>query len=312
MARKTIITCAVTGGAPLGKNPAIPVTPAQIAQSGIEAAKAGAAILHIHVRDPDTGERSMDPALYRETIARIRDSGVDVVINLTTGPGGGYVPSTENPAVAGPGTMFVTPEERVRHVVELRPEICSLDLGTLWLRNYALINPPDHVAEMARLAYEAGVVPELEIFDTGDLILGRDLLDRGALKRPLFYQFALGARYGAPATPAMIDTLRRMIPDDAPWSAFGIGPLANPIVAQSFLMGGHCRVGLEDNLYMDRGVFASSNAQLVERAVQILDLLGGNAATPQEARNILGLREPSNVPPVPVPVSAGSQKGFKP
>lgn len=286
---KTILTCAVTGGAPRGKNPALPVTPAEIADSGIEAAKAGASILHIHVRDPETGAPSMELELYRETVERIRDSGVDVLINLTTGPGAAFHPGVEKPSVGGPGTNFVTPAERARHVVALKPDICSLDLGTLWMRNRVLINAPHHVEEIARLAYDAGVLPELEIFDTGDLVLGQELIGKSVLKRPLLYQFALGVRYGAPANAKAIELMRSMIPDDACWAAFGIGPLSNPMVAQAFLLGGHCRVGMEDNLYLDRGVFAPSNAALVERAIRILELLGANMASADEARAILGL-----------------------
>lgn len=291
MAKRTIITCALTGGAPLGKNPAIPITPAQIAQAGIEAAKAGAAVLHIHVRDPNTGAPSMALELYRETVERIRDSGVDVVLNLTTGPGAGFVPGKEDPSVAGPGTDFVPPLERIRHVLELKPEICSLDIGTVWLRTRAWINSPEHVSRMAQWAYEAGVVPELEIFDTGGLVLALELLDKDILKRPLFFQFALGVRYGAPASAASIELMRGMIPADAPWSAFGVGPMANAMVAQSFLSGGHCRVGLEDNLYLSRGVFAQSNAALVEQAVQLIALLNGEPATPAQARQMLDLRK---------------------
>jgi len=180
---KTIISCALTGGAPRGKNPNIPITPSQIAAAGVEAASAGASVLHIHVRDPQTGAPSMELDLYRETVERIRESGTDVLINLTTGPGAAFHPGEADPSVAGPGTNFVGPVERTRHVAALRPDICSLDLGTLWLRNRAWINPPAHLAEMASIAYDAGALPEIEIFDTGDLLLAVKRRSKGTPDR---------------------------------------------------------------------------------------------------------------------------------
>jgi uncharacterized protein (DUF849 family) len=287
---KTILTCAVTGGAPIsGNNPAVPVTPAQIAQQSIDAAKAGAAVVHIHVRDPATGRSSMDLELYSEVVERIRNSGVDVVINLTTGTGAMFVPGKEDPAVAGPGTEYRLPEVRARHVVALKPDICSLDLCTMWFRTRAFINSPDHVTEIARLARQAGVLPELEVFDSGDIALAKQLIGDDVIAAPAFFQIVLGVSYGAAATPQTMIYLRDLLPPGSKWAAFGIGPQAFPMLAQALLLGGHVRIGLEDNYYLERGVKALHNAALVEKAVTIMRSLGAEPATAAEAREILGI-----------------------
>jgi 3-dehydrocarnitine:acetyl-CoA trimethylamine transferase len=287
---KTILTCAVTGGAPIsGNNPAVPVTPAQIAQQSIDAAKAGAAVVHIHVRDPATGRSSMDLELYREVVERIRDSSVDVVINLTTGTGAMFVPGKEDPAVAGPGTEYRLPEVRARHVVALKPDMCSLDLCTMWFRTRAFINSPDHVTEIARMARQAGVLPELEVFDSGDIALAKQLIGNDVIAAPAFFQIVLGVSYGAAATPQTMIYLRDLLPPGSKWAAFGIGPQAFPMLAQALLLGGHVRIGLEDNYYLERGVKAPHNAALVEKAVSIMRSLGAEPATAVEAREILGI-----------------------
>jgi uncharacterized protein (DUF849 family) len=290
MSRDVIISCALTGGADtVGKHPAIPVTPEQIATSAIEAAKAGAAIVHIHVRDPATGKPSRELAHYKETVDRIRGSGVDVIVNLTTGPGAVYLPSADNPAVAGPGTTLSRPEERVRHIQELRPEICTLDIATLTMTERTFMNTPAHLRVMAKLIREAGVLPELEVFDTGHIRLARRLIEEGALATPPMMQLCLGIPYGAPATPEAMIMMRDMLPQPCVWAAFGISLHQFPMVAQATILGGHVRVGLEDNLYLERGVFAPTNASLVERAVTIVTALGNKPATPAKAREILGL-----------------------
>ena len=287
---KTILTCAVTGGAPIsGNNPAVPVTPAQIAQQSIDAARAGAAVVHIHVRDPATGRSSMELELYREVVARIRDSGVDVLINLTTGTGAMFVPGKEDPAVAGPGTEYKLPNVRARHVVALKPDICSLDLCTMWFRTRAFINSPEHVTEIARSARLAGVLPELEVFDSGDIALAKQLIGDDVIAAPAFFQIVLGVSYGAAATPQTLIYLRDLLPPGSKWAAFGIGPNAFPMLAQALLLGGHVRVGLEDNYYLERGVKAPHNAALVEKAVTIMRSLGAEPATAAEAREILGI-----------------------
>jgi len=290
---KTILTCAVTGGGPVGNHPAIPVTPKEIADAAIGAAKAGASITHIHVRDPKTKAGSMELAYYREVVERVRGSGVDVIINLTTGAGAMFVPSKENPGVAGPGTNMCSAEVRVRHVLELKPEICSLDLCTMWSRTRAFMNIPDVLKEMARLIHSVGTVPELECFDTGDIVLAREFLRDGVLRSPALFQLVLGIPYGAPATTESMLNMRNMLPEGSQWAAFGISRTQFPMLAQSILLGGHVRVGLEDNHYLERGVFAD-NAGLVEKGVRIIRSLGGEVATPEEAREILGLKRLRN------------------
>jgi uncharacterized protein (DUF849 family) len=290
LADKTIITCAVTGSITRpDQHPGLPITPEQIARSTIEAAKAGAAVAHLHVRDPQTGSPSMEVALYREVVERIRESGSDILINLTTGPGGRFVPGEDDPKVAGPGTNLLPPERRVEHVVALRPDICSLDLNTMWFGASVVINTPKSAATMARAIRAAGVLPELEVFDSGDIQLAHQLLADGTLARPPLFQVVLGIRNGFPATPETLLYAKSLLPADAMWAAMGIGRMEFPIVAQACLLGGHVRVGLEDNLYLSKGELAPSNAALVERAAKLVELLGRSVATPAEARRILGL-----------------------
>jgi uncharacterized protein (DUF849 family) len=289
MQRKVMISCALTGSADTPtRNPAVPVTPAEIAQSGIEAAKAGAAIVHIHVRDPATKRASMDGALYREVVDRIRSSGTDVVINLTTGPGARFIPDADDPRKGGPGTTMRSPAERVRHVLELKPEICSLDMGSLNMGQYVFINTPAHLESMATAIHDAGVLPELEVFETGHLLLAKRMIETGHIKPPGLFQICLGIAWGQPATPQAMNYMRDLLPKDSPWFAFGVSLHQFPMVAQALLLGGHPRVGLEDNLYLERGKLAPSNAALVEKAVKIIEVLGDQVATPEEARQMLG------------------------
>lgn len=293
----TILTCAVTGGADtLRRYPQLPVTPQQIASASIDAAKAGAAIVHIHVRDPETGKQSMDLDLYREVVDRVRESGTDVVINLTTGPGGRFVPSLEATNGYEPGSNVRPPAERVRHIVKLRPEICSLDMGSLNFGNGALINTQAQIEQIAAAIKGAGVKPELEIFEPGHLELARKMLADGMVPKDSFIQFAMGVRWGAPATGQMLSYFLAAMPAGMQWSAFGVGLHEFPMVAQSFLMGGHVRVGLEDNFYLAKGEEAQSNAQLVDKAAKIIDILGGTLASPQEARKLLDLTAPEQAP----------------
>ena len=288
---KTILTCAITGSFDTARrNPAVPVTPAQIADSAIDAARAGAAIVHIHVRDPATTLASMEFDLYREVVERLRGSGVDMIINLTTGAGGRYVPSDADPAVAGPGTSLSSPLKRVEHVLALKPEICTLDVGTLNFGESPFVNTPGHLREMAALIRDAGVKPELEVFDTGHVTQALDLIAAGLVVGQPMFQLCLGIRYGAPADAEALVALRRRLPDDARWGAFGVGHAQFAIAAMTAAMGGNVRVGLEDNLFLSRGCLAPSNRALVERAVQICHPLNLELATADEAREILGLR----------------------
>jgi uncharacterized protein (DUF849 family) len=286
----TIITCAVTGSSSnYRSSTAVPVTPEQIATSCVEAARAGAAMVHIHVRHPDTGAPSTELAHYAEVVDRIRDAGVDVIVNLTTGYGARFVPSADDIRRADPGCNFTTPTARTAHITELRPAVCSLDVATFNFGNDAFINTPAIVTEMAKAIVATGVLPEIEVFEVGHLMLARHLIETGVLPRPGHFQFCLGIDWAMPATAAAIDFLRDLLPAGATWSAFGIGRHQFPMVAAAVTAGGHVRVGLEDNLYLSRGVLAPSNAALVERAARIVDDLGSRVATAAEAREILGL-----------------------
>jgi uncharacterized protein (DUF849 family) len=288
--KPTILTCAVTGTFPTRQhNPALPVTPAEIADACIGAAKAGAAICHIHVREPDTGRPSMKLEYYRDVVARLRASDTDLIINLTCGPGGRFVPSDDEPAKAAPGTVLTTPEIRTEHIVELKPEICTLDLNTMWFGGGAVINTPRNIKIMAGRMYAAGVKPELEVFDTGDLALAQDLVADGTLKLPALFQIVTGIKYGMPSTPEAMLLAKSMLPKDCEWAAFGAGRYSFPMLAQAFILGGHCRIGMEDTVHLARGKPAPSNAALVEKAVRIIQELGGTIATPNEARHLLGL-----------------------
>jgi len=289
--RKIAITCALTGaGDTVGKSPHVPVTPAAIAADAIAAAQAGAAIVHIHVRDPETGAGARDPALFREAVRLIRQSDTDVVLNLTAGMGGMLNRPYEDPNLDGPNTDLVPSEERFRHVVELLPEICTIDCGSMNFGAHdVVVNRPRDLAWMARRAQELGVKPELECFDMGQVQHGLDLIAQGLIDgRPLF-QFVLGVAGGAPAAPESMLALRNMLPRDAIWASFGISRHEFPMVAQAALLGGHCRVGLEDNLYLGPGQLAT-NAQLVAKAARILDELGFAIMTPVEARAEFGLK----------------------
>ncbi len=291
MLKKTIITCAVTGSITRpDQHPGLPITPKEIAASAIDAAKAGAAVAHLHVRDPETGAPSMALDLYREVVDRIRESDTDLVINLTGGPGSRFIPGEDDPRTAAAGSTLMAPEKRVEHIVTLKPEICTLDFNTMWFGSSAVINTPAHLAVMGNAIREAGVLPELEVFDSGDISLARKLIADGVLAEPPLFQLVLGIHYGFPGTPEALMFARSQLPENARWAAMGIGRMEFPIVAQSALLGGHVRVGLEDNLYIEKGVFAPSNAVLVERAVTLVEALGGNVATPAEARAMLGLR----------------------
>jgi uncharacterized protein (DUF849 family) len=241
------------------------------------------------VRDPATGTPSMELSLYREVIQRIRETDSQLIINLTTGPGGRFVPSEDDPKVAAAGTTLMRPEKRVEHIAALRPDICSLDLNTMNSGAQVVINTPRNVARMAHIIREAGVKPELEVFDTGDIHLALDLIKDGALDGPGLWTLVTGVKYGFSSTPETLLYARNLLPAGAVWSAFGIGRFEFPIVGQAWLAGGHVRVGLEDNIYISRGVLAESNAQLVARARDIVLALGGEIASAREARDLLEL-----------------------
>ncbi|MFE9051945.1 MULTISPECIES: BKACE family enzyme [Streptomyces] len=287
-----IITCALTGaGDTVGRSPHVPVTPEQIAASAVEAAGAGAAVVHIHVREPETGAPSRDPRLYREVVERIRETGTDVVINLTAGMGGDLVIDPEAPLRQLPGTDLVSGLDRLPHVEELLPDICTLDCGSLNFGDGSnlYVSTPDMLRTGAKRIQELGVRPELEIFDTGQLWFAKQLLAEGLLDDPTVFQLCMGIPWGAPADPGVLQSMVNMLPRGAQWASFALGRMQMPWVAQSILLGGHVRVGLEDNLYLGKGVKAT-NGQLVERAARITESLGSRVATPDEAREKLGLR----------------------
>ena len=291
MNQDVIISCAVTGaGDTVGKHPAIPVTPKQIAEAAIEAAKAGAAVAHLHVRDPETGKAARKLEHYREAVQRIRDSGVDVVINLTAGMGGDFVFDPENPSRGRAGTDMANAAERVAHVEELLPEICTLDCGSLNFGDGLFMATADLLRDMAARIQAVGVRPEIECFELGHIWLAKDLIKRGLIDEPALFQLCLGIPWGAEATTETMLTMRNHLPAGASWAAFAIGRMQMPFVAQAVLLGGNVRVGLEDNIWLDRGVPAS-NGTLTARAKEIVERLGARALTPAEARQKLGLKK---------------------
>ena len=293
MNHNVIITCALTGaGDTADKNPAVPVTPKQIAAAAVEAAKAGATVVHCHVRDPRTGKGSRDPALYREVMQRIRESGVDLIVNLTAGMGGDLeIGAGEKPLAFGPGTDLVGPLTRLVHVEELLPDICTLDCGTL---NFGdgdtiYVSTPAALRVGARRITELGVKAELEIFDTGHLWFSNQMIKEGLLQDPIF-QLCLGIPWGAPADTGTMKAMVDNLPADATWAAFGIGRMQMPMAAQAILLGGNVRVGLEDNLWLDKGVPAS-NGSLVERVVKLIECMGASPMTPAQGRAKMGLKK---------------------
>jgi uncharacterized protein (DUF849 family) len=289
LSHPVIISCAVTGsGDTTGLSPYVPVTPKQIAEDALAAHAAGAAIVHLHVREPKTGTPSRDIALYREIVKRIRESGTSVVINLTTGIGARFSPHEDDPNRNASSGM-ASPEDRMNHVLELKPDICSLDVATMNFGKHAFVNVQDHIVRIAKAVRSAGVKPELEVFDLGHVALANNLYGQGHFEDPPFFQFCLGVPWGAPASPESMFSMKSMLPAGANWSAFGVGAKQFPMVALAVVHGGHVRVGLEDNLYMSKGVLAKGNAPLVERAARIVREIGSTVATPAEARKILGL-----------------------
>ena len=293
MNNEVIVTCAVTGaGVTLGKHPEVPVTPEQISNAAIAAAKAGASVAHIHVRDPETGLGSRDVNLFKEVVERIRDSETDVVINLTAGMGGDWVPSEENPSMPGPGTDMIGPEERLAHVKEIHPEICSLDCGTMNFGNgnEIYISPPGYLREMASMIQEWGVKPELEVFELGQIRFAKQMIKEGLINEPPMFQICLGIPWGAEQTVDSMKVMKDELPNNASWASFGIGRMQMPMAAAAVAMGGNVRVGLEDNLYLEKGVLAS-NDQLVTRVIEIIQRMGSRVLSPKETRDKLKLKK---------------------
>jgi uncharacterized protein (DUF849 family) len=292
MQKHTIITCALTGAGPLSTNPAQPITPKQIADSGLDAAQAGAAVLHVHVRNPSTGEFSGELALYEEVVGLIREQNKDVILNVTTGLGSGFYPADPMlPLEAGPGTHIWTPEKRVEHVLKLKPEICTLDLVTAQVFGGVVISTEQVLTRMAQLIRAAGVKPEIELFDAGDAVLAKHLINKGVLDGPGIYSFVMGLNFTMPADTETMLYIRNQLPAGAQFQGFGIGRNQYPMAIQSCLLGGHVRVGMEDNVYISKGVFAESNAQQVKKVRSLVEELGSSIATTAQARQILGLAD---------------------
>ncbi len=286
---EVIITCAVTGsGETAEKHPDLPKSPEQIAAAAIEAAEAGAAVAHIHVRDPQTGEAGRKLEWYQEVVERVRASSTDVVLNLTAGMGGDFMPDKDDPGKGGPGTDMANPDERLAHVKKLLPEICTLDCGTQNYSTTAYVSTPEMLREMAKIIQELGVKPEIEVFELGQIWFAKQLIKEGLIDEPPLFQLCMGIPWTAEANAENMLALRNMLPENSVWAGFGISRMQMPMVAQAMILGGNVRVGLEDNLYLKRGVLAS-NGQLVERAVEIIERLGGSIMSPQQTREKLGL-----------------------
>jgi len=288
---KTIITCAITGAVTTREQtPYLPVTPEEIATSALEAAEAGASVVHLHVRDIDTARPSTNVDLYRDTVDRIKKQNTDVLINLTTGPGALYIPTPGNLTQGTPNSLLLGAAARVKHIQLIKPDLCSMDFNTMHQAGNGIrINHKIITAEMVRLVQEAGTKPELEIFDSGDFRIAQEFIANGVIKGKPFWQFAMGIKYGWDSTPNALQYAYNQLSPGSIWSAFGIGKQEMPMVAQTMILGGHVRVGFEDNIYVSKGVLAKTNAELVTMAKDIIRLLGGEVANPAEARTLLDL-----------------------
>ena len=285
---KIVITVSVTGTFGGVETPYLPITPKDIAQSAIEAGEAGASVAHVHVRDLETGAPSMDFDKYKEVFDRIRDNS-DMLINLTCGAGARVIPTDTDPVALDEGTTLASPEKRVEHVVKLKPELCSLDVGSIDFGPRVFVNYGPHVEAMAEMIRDAGVVPEMEVFTLGHIEIAKRLIETGKVKSPPLIQLCMGIPWGIPATPLNMVAMHQALPADAIWTGFSISSQCYPMMAQTVILGGNVRVGMEDNLYLERGVRAKTNRELVEKAVKIVRLLGNEPATPEEARTLLNL-----------------------
>lgn len=288
---KTILTCAITGAiTDPNSTPYLPITTEEIANSALEAADAGAAIVHLHVREPTTKKQSMKLEYYVDVVERIRKHNPDVLLNLTTGPGALFFPGKRVLQFGEKESMFFSAEKRVEHVELLKPELCSFDFNVMHHGGDSMrVNFKPVLKEMARRIYAAGTKPEIECFDSGDVRIVQDFQKEGLIESRPLWQFAMGVKYGWDHTPEAVRYARSLLPADALWSAFGISREEMPMVAQTWLLGGHVRVGLEDNIYLSKNVLAKSNAELVTKGRRIVEDLGGSLANYAEARSILGL-----------------------
>ena len=285
---KVIITVAVTGSQPTRKmNPNLPITPEEIANSAYECFNEGATIVHVHVRDPKTGNRSMGLELYAEVVERVR-AKCNMIVNLSTGSGGQLIVGPDNKPKMDVSSME-TPEKRVEHILKLKPELCSLDIGSGNFGPMVFLNAEPVIDKMAELIKTAGVKPEIEIFELGHVQIANRLMSLGLVEKSAHFQLCMGTKGGVPATAKNAIHMAESLPTGVTWSIFGVGPAQFPMVAMGVLLDGHVRVGFEDNLYMRRGVLAKSNAELLQRTVQIIRNLNKDVASIEEARKILSL-----------------------
>tara|TARA_X000000368_G_C23039970_1_gene716421 strand:- start:230 stop:1114 length:885 start_codon:yes stop_codon:yes gene_type:complete len=290
---EVVITCAVTGaGDTVGKSNKVPITPKEIADAAIDAAKAGATSVHLHVRDPETGQGSRNPKLFKEAVDRVRDDKHDVIINLTAGMGGDWVLNPNKLTEPAPGTDIISAEERLAHVKECLPEICSIDCGTMNFGNgnEIYISTPPFLREMAQLTQKWGVKPELEVFDLGHIRFAKEMIKEGLVDEPPLFQICLGIPWGAEQSVDTMKVMKDHLPANCFWAGFGISRMQMPMVAAAVTLGGNVRVGLEDNLYLEKGVLAS-NADLVTKAKGIVELMGAKVLTPEEARKKFNLKK---------------------
>jgi uncharacterized protein (DUF849 family) len=290
LSEKIIITCAVTGGADTYLvNPAVPITPEQIATASLEAERAGASIAHLHVRDPKTGKASGSVELFQEVCDRLRAAKSDLILELSCGRGGTYSHDAANPGHAGAGSNMMRARDRVAHVESIRPELCSLDVGTLNFEKLVFMNAPSELREMAERIRSAGTKPDLEVFELGHIEFAKQLMQEGLVESPPLFSVVLGVKWGAPATHAAMVAMKDAASGHH-WSVVDLGS-GHPhrTIAQALLLGGSVRVGLEDSLYIEPGVLAKSNAQQVEQTVKLIRYLGLEVASPGEARQMLGL-----------------------
>lgn len=289
MADKVFITCAVTGSSPMPKHPNFPFRPEHVAAEALAAAEAGASIIHLHVRDRDTGVPSQALDDYREVVGMIRAKNDAVILNVTTGPGCTWLQSEEDPAAAAPGTLMFTAERRLEHILDLKPDMCTLDICTMQLWGGVAINLDPMITKMGHMIQDAGVMPEIECFEAGDFVFADDLMAKGAIPKNVPFSFVLGTKYGLPATSEAMMYCKNQLPRDARWTGFGVSRHSYPMAAQAVLLGGNVRVGFEDTIYLRRGQLANDNASLVHWGVDLVDRLGGEIASVEETREMLGL-----------------------
>lgn len=288
---KTFITCAITGASPMPKHPNFPFRPDHIAQEALDAAAAGASIIHVHVRDAETGAPNQDLENYRQVVNMIRQHNNEVILNVTTGPGCMWFPkSEEEPGMPDEErTLMFTAERRIEHILDLKPDMCTLDICTMNLWGGVAINLEPIITRMGTMIQDASVLPEIECFEAGDFVFADDLMAKGSIPKNVPYTFVLGTKYGLPATTEAMTYSKNQIPRGAQFTGFGVSRHSFPMAAQSVLLGGNMRVGFEDTIYLRKGKLANNNAQLVEWGADIIDKLGGEVATAGETRQMLGL-----------------------